>query len=197
MSIILSLLLAYLIGSLSTSTLITRWRTGTDIREQGSGNAGATNTVRVLGVRWGLVVLVLDAIKGVVAVVLAVLLAHGHPWSWYAAGLVVVAGHNWPVFFGFRGGKGIATTIGVYFVLLPLPALLAVVVAVLLIALTRYVSLGTLTLVILVPVFCAAMGRSAGVIVFTAFIAVLSLYRHRQNVMRLLRGREHRVFSRD
>lgn len=195
MHILLSLLAAYLIGSISTSTLITRWRARIDIRDVGSGNAGATNTLRVLGLRWGLVVLVLDACKGVIAALIAIALVH-QPWAWLAAGLAVVIGHNWPVFFGFRGGKGIATTIGVYLVLLPVPALLAGVIAILLIAVTRYVSLGAISLVILAPVFCAALDRPVSTLVFTILIAVLSVYRHRQNIARLFRGQEHRIFSR-
>lgn len=196
MYMILSLLLAYLLGSISTSTLITRWRARIDIRDVGSGNAGATNTLRVLGVRWGLVVLALDALKGVIATIIAIALVHHEPLAWFAAGLAVVAGHNWPVFFGFRGGKGIATTIGVYLVLLPVPALLAGAIAILLIIVTRYVSLGALSLVVLTPVFCGLLGRPVAVILFTALIAALSVYRHRQNIVRLVRGQEHRVFSR-
>ncbi|WDL97131.1 glycerol-3-phosphate 1-O-acyltransferase PlsY [Alicyclobacillus sp. ALC3] len=196
MYILLSILLAYLLGSISTSTLITRWRAKIDIRDVGSGNAGATNTLRVLGVRWGLVVLALDACKGVLATLLAMAMVHHQPLVWFVAGLAVVVGHNWPVFFGFRGGKGIATTIGVYLVLLPIPALVAGVIAILLIAVTRYVSLGALSFVILTPVFCIAFGRPVTLILFAVLIAALSVYRHRQNIVRLVRGQEHRVFSR-
>lgn len=195
MRIILCVLLAYLIGSISSSTLITRWRARTDIRDHGSGNAGATNTLRVLGVKWALVVLAADVVKGMIAVYLAFWLDREQTWAPYVAGIAAIVGHNWPVFFGFRGGKGIATTIGVYLVLLFLPVLFAGIIAILLILVTRYVSLGALVLVILVPVFSALLRVHPDVIVFAALIAVLSIYRHRQNIVRLLRGQEHRIFS--
>jgi glycerol-3-phosphate acyltransferase PlsY len=195
MRIVLCILLAYLIGSISTSTLLTRWLARIDIRDHGSGNAGATNTLRVLGVKWGLFVLVVDALKGVVAVEIARIATGGHLWPMYLAGLAAIVGHNWPVFFGFRGGKGIATTIGVYLMLVPIPVVLAGIVALILILVTRFVSLGALILVILTPILCGLLGHHWGAVVFTAIVAILSIYRHQENIVRLVQGKEHRIFS--
>ncbi|WP_197459995.1 glycerol-3-phosphate acyltransferase, partial [Alicyclobacillus mali (ex Roth et al. 2021)] len=119
---LLAVVISYLIGSISTSTLLVRWISGRDIRSVGSGNAGATNTMRTLGLKWGVLVLVFDGLKGAIALWIAdALVPHG-TWALALSAVAVVVGHNWPVFFGFRGGKGIATTIGVLLWLAPLPA---------------------------------------------------------------------------
>lgn len=195
---LIAVVIAYLIGSISTSTILSKIVAGVDVRNQGSGNAGATNTVRLLGIKWGIVVLLIDALKGVAAVLIAIALCHGHIMSTYLSALGVIAGHNWPVFFGFRGGKGIATTIGVCLSLhlVVLPALLSGLVAIVLLVLTRYVSLASLCFTVLIPIFAGFLGRTTLTIVFTAIVALFSLYRHRQNITRLVRGQEHRLFSR-
>ncbi|WP_273365220.1 glycerol-3-phosphate 1-O-acyltransferase PlsY [Alicyclobacillus herbarius] len=193
--LVVSMFLAYLIGSISTSTLIARWLARIDIRQHGSGNAGATNTLRVLGLKWGIVVLVLDVLKGVVAVLLAHALGHGNPWFLYLSALAVIVGHNWPVFFGFRGGKGVATTIGAYLLLLPLPTICAGILAVLLISVTRFVSLGALAFVTLAPVFILLIHPHVGTFLFSCAAAVLSFYRHRANIGRLVRREEHKIFG--
>ena len=112
---IITIVVGYLLGSISFSYLFGKWFKGIDIRKHGSGNAGATNTLRVLGKGPAILVLLLDALKGVVAVLLGVWAAPGPDdiWIRVLCGLAAIVGHNWPVFFGFRGGKGIATTIGV------------------------------------------------------------------------------------
>ncbi|WP_067925819.1 glycerol-3-phosphate 1-O-acyltransferase PlsY [Alicyclobacillus shizuokensis] len=194
--LVLSILVAYLLGSISTSTLIARWLARIDIRQHGSGNAGATNTLRVLGLKWGVTVLVLDVLKGVVAVLIAQAWGHGNPWFLYLSGLAVIVGHNWPVFFGLRGGKGVATTIGVYLLLLPWPTVCAGIVALTLIVLTRFVSLGALTFVVLAPVFVVLIHPQIGVFLFTCAAAVLSIYRHRANIGRLWRREENQIFGR-
>ncbi|WP_188882729.1 glycerol-3-phosphate 1-O-acyltransferase PlsY [Alicyclobacillus cellulosilyticus] len=193
---LLCLLFAYGIGSISTSTIVSRVVARIDIREHGSGNAGATNTVRVLGLKWGLVVLIADVAKGVIASLLAMGWAHGTPWVVYAAGIAAIAGHNWPVFFGFRGGKGIATAIGVLSTWMLLPALAAGAVAVALLLLTRYVSLASLMFTILTPAFGVWFHAPWGAVAASAVIALLSIYRHRQNIVRLAKGKEHRIFHR-
>ncbi len=195
---LIAVVIAYLIGSISTSTILSRVIAGTDVRKHGSGNAGATNMVRLLGIKWGIVVLVVDALKGVAAVIIAVLLCHGQIVGTYLSALAVIAGHNWPLFFGFRGGKGIATTIGVCLSVHQVvgPALLSGLVAIVLLLLTRYVSLASLCFTVLTPIFVGILGRGITTIVFTGIIALFSLYRHRQNITRLVRGQEHRLFSR-
>lgn len=194
--VVLTTLIAYLIGSISSSTLISRWFAKMDIREHGSGNAGATNTLRVLGVRWAVVVLAFDIVKGVVAVLIAHALVHGSAWALYLAGLAAIVGHNWPVFFGFRGGKGIATTIGVLLWLMPVPTALAGACAIVVILLTRYVSLGSLVLTVMVPIIGALLRDDVGAIVFAIAVALLSIWRHQANIGRLLRGQEHQIFRR-
>ncbi|MCL6453847.1 MAG: glycerol-3-phosphate 1-O-acyltransferase PlsY [Alicyclobacillus sp.] len=196
MVVVLTTLIAYLIGSISSSTLISRWFAKMDIREHGSGNAGATNTLRVLGVRWAVVVLAFDIVKGVVAVLIAHALVHGSAWALYLAGLAAIVGHNWPVFFGFRGGKGIATTIGVLLWLMPVPTALAGACAIVVILLTRYVSLGSLVLTVMVPIIGALLRDDVGAIVFAIAVALLSIWRHQANIGRLLRGQEHQIFRR-
>ena len=124
---------------------------GIDIRHHGSGNAGATNTLRLLGVGPALVVLLLDLFKGSLAVIMAKGVSSDPLWA-VLAGLAAVIGHNWPIFFGFKGGKGVATTIGVVAVLFLSPALVAGMIAIVIIVLFRYVSLGSLVFVLLLPV---------------------------------------------
>ncbi|MCF8563728.1 glycerol-3-phosphate 1-O-acyltransferase PlsY [Alicyclobacillus tolerans] len=192
---IVSVVLAYLIGSISSSTIVGKWFKKMDIRDHGSGNAGATNTLRVLGWKWAVVVLAADILKGIVAILLAWHFGHGSVWTTYLSGLAVIAGHNWPLYFGFRGGKGIATTIGVLVLVMFVPALLAGIIAIALVVVTRYVSLGALTFTILTPVFVILLQHHVGAAVFAAIVALFSIYRHRANIGRLIRGEEHRVFS--
>ncbi len=193
--LVLSAVIAYLIGSVSFSTLIGRWFGKIDIREHGSGNAGATNTLRVLGARYAIIVLLADIAKGVVAVLLAQALGGGNPWVTYLSALAVIVGHNWPIYFGFRGGKGVATTIGVLLILMPKSLLTACLVAVILIAITRYVSLGALVLAVLTPIAGIVYHGGTGKVVLAVVVAVLTIWRHRKNIQRLLHGQEHRVFS--
>lgn len=193
---ILGIVISYLLGSISSSTLITRAVAKVDIRDHGSGNAGATNTLRVIGVKWGILVLILDALKGVIGVWLAHLFVPHSVTALCLAGLAAICGHNWPVFFGFRGGKGIATTIGVLLVVVPVPTLCASLIGLIVIALTRYVSFGALLLTILTPVFVAIIkGPKIELILYGCVVAVLSIFQHRKNISRLLHGQENRIFS--
>lgn len=193
---VVSIVLAYLIGSISTSTIISKRIARLDIREHGSGNAGATNTLRVLGLKWGLIVLAIDILKGVLATVLAQFLGHHNLFISYLAGLAVICGHNWPVFFGFRGGKGIATTIGVLLLLAFVPAIVAGAIALVLVFITRYVSLGALAFTILTVLFAAMIDHNSTETLMTFLIAALSVYRHRSNIVRLIQGQENRIFQR-
>lgn len=193
--LVVSVVIGYLLGSISSSTIISRWFAKIDIREHGSGNAGATNTLRVLGTRWAIIVLLIDVLKGVLAVIIAWKLGPGHEWVAYASGLAAIVGHNWPIFFGFRGGKGIATTIGVLLMVAPIATLIAGAAAILVIAVTRYVSLGSLILTVAVPIIVALMHGSTAKIIFGVALALLSIWRHQKNIGRLIRGQEHRIFS--
>lgn len=194
---ILSIIIAYLIGSISTSTIIVKLVSGSDIRSQGSGNAGATNTLRMLGTAWGITVLLIDGLKGMVALWVIYAMTGGNAVALTLGAMAVVAGHNWPVFFGFKGGKGVATSIGVLLWLAPLMTIIAAVICLVVIALTRYVSLGSIILAILIPILLGVFAPSHDAALFTSIVlAVLSIYRHRGNIARLLRGQERKIFDR-
>lgn len=193
MNIILAIIIGYLIGSISFSYLIAKKIKKVDIRTQGSGNAGATNTLRVLG--WGpaIAVLLLDASKGIVAVLISYLFGVDG-WVAFLAGLFAIVGHNWPIYYGFRGGKGVATTIGVFAILVFIPAIISGIVAILTIALTRYVSLGSIFFIILTPILTIVMGDyGTTYIILASAIGLLSLWRHRTNIQRLVKGTESKI----
>ncbi len=189
----ISWITAYLIGSISFSYLIAKKIAKIDIRQHGSGNAGATNTLRVLGKGPAAAVLLLDALKGVVAVGIGHLVADGNQVVPLVAGLLAIVGHNWPLYFHFKGGKGIATTIGVMLVTASSAALLSGIVAILTIAVFRYVSLGSLIFVSGIPFIMWLFGEDAIRIVITALVAVLGIIRHRRNLQNLIRGTERKL----
>lgn len=195
MLIALSFVLAYLIGAISFSIILTKIIKKEDIRQYGSGNAGATNTMRVLGKGPAVLVLLLDVLKGIVAIVIA--MAFGLPdWAIAVTGLLAIVGHIWPIYYGFRGGKGVATTIGVICMLLLTPGLIAGAIAILLIILTRYVSLGSLIFSIFTPIIALLFGsHPISYIVVSAVIGVLAIWKHRANISRLLQGKENKIGS--
>ncbi len=187
------LALAYLLGSLSGSLLLGRLR-GVDIRTQGSGNAGGTNALRTQGWRFALGTVLIDLGKGALATALA---AHWMPagaqaWGAYAAALAAVIGHVWPLFHGFRGGKGAATLVGALAVAWPgaLPMLLGVWLLCLLAS--GYVGLSTVLAAISLPLFALASGAGAIRIVFALVVAALLVCTHRANLARLRAGTESR-----
>ncbi len=197
-SLILALVVGYLLGSISFSYIIAKKIKKVDIRQHGSGNAGATNTLRVLGVGPALAVLALDILKGVIAVWIGVFLtSYNSALIPAAAGLAAIIGHNWPIYYGFRGGKGVATTIGVLVTLVFFPALLAGVIAIASIFIWRYVSLGSLLFTVLTPVFVFLLADfyDYPFIYFylTCIVALLSIWRHRSNVQRLLNRTENKI----
>ncbi|CAM3571390.1 glycerol-3-phosphate 1-O-acyltransferase PlsY [Marinicrinis lubricantis] len=188
-------IVGYLLGAISFSFLIGKWYKGIDIRKHGSGNAGATNTLRVLGKGPAIAVLALDILKGVAAVLISFWIAPDESWSHALTGLAVIAGHNWPVYFGFRGGKGIATTIGVAFTLFPLPALCAGILAIGAIFLTSFVSLGSLIFTGLLPIFCLVFTGVGPKFWLCIVIGILAYIRHRSNIVKLVQGRENKLGS--
>lgn len=165
-----------------------------DIRNHGSGNAGATNTLRVLGLGPALFVLACDIGKGIGAVWIGGWLGDGSIWVQVFSGLAVIVGHNWPIFFGFRGGKGIATTIGVLATLCFIPALLAGVIAIASIVIWRYVSLGSLLFTALTPVFLLLLdGYPEEMTWISLIIFLMAAIRHRKNVVKLWRKEENKI----
>ena len=193
---VLLLLVAYLLGSVSGSLVLGRAR-GVDIREHGSGNAGGTNALRTLGWKFALGVALIDIAKGVLATWLALRLAPvGQPLSvsghGYAAAAMAVVGHVWPLWHGFRGGKGAATAAGGLLVLWPwlLPPLVLVWLLVLLA--TGYVGLSTVAAALTVPLWAWWMDASPERWAFAIAMAVLLVFTHRSNLLRLWRGEESR-----
>ncbi len=194
MNYVLPMVIGYLLGSVSFSLLIGKFsKKNIDIRKHGSGNAGATNTLRVLGVGPAIVVLLLDVLKGVAAVWLGRSLSNGAVWPVILAGLCVIIGHNWPVFFGFKGGKGIATTIGVMVTLCLVPSLLAGAVAILAVVLTRYVSLGSLLFTGLLPIMLWLTNSQGELLIASVIVAVFAFYKHRNNIRKLIQGKENKL----
>lgn len=189
---VIAVALSYLLGSVSFSIVIAKWVKGIDIREHGSGNAGATNTLRVLGKGPGILVFLLDIAKGVGAVGIG----HGlgnNEWIPALCGLAAIVGHNWPVWFGFKGGKGIATTVGAIATLSFVPALCAGLVAIAIIALTRYVSLGSLLFAALTPLFIYFFYFSVPLLCASLIICLFAFFRHRTNIIKLLQGTENKL----
>ncbi|WP_018133210.1 glycerol-3-phosphate 1-O-acyltransferase PlsY [Effusibacillus pohliae] len=192
MQLFFSALIGYLLGSISFSYLVGRYKAGIDIREHGSGNAGATNTLRVLGKQAALIVFVADALKGVFSVFIGYLVTKSDA-GMAVGGLAAIVGHNWPVFFGFRGGKGVATTIGVVISVVFLPGLYAGAIAILLLLATRIVSLASLVFLTILPVTVLLSGRPAVYFWMSIVMAAMSYWRHRSNIVRLVQGKENRL----
>jgi glycerol-3-phosphate acyltransferase PlsY len=184
---------AYLAGSIPFGMLLTRWLRGVDVRGQGSGNIGATNVARVAGKKLGAVVLLLDALKGALPVLFARLWQPEAPWLHVLVALAAVLGHVFPVWLRFRGGKGVATALGVFVMLAPLAALAGALTYAVLLWLTRVSSIGSLvgTVVTVVGTYFASPHRAYGVLAVGLFS--LMLYTHRGNIGRLLRRAESRL----
>jgi glycerol-3-phosphate acyltransferase PlsY len=180
----------YLLGSLSFAVLLVRRKTGRDIRTEGSGNAGATNVLRAHGKGLALAVAALDIAKGAAAVLL-VRLVTADPRYAAAAGFAAILGHVFPLYYGFRGGKGVATAVGAFLVLAPLATLVCVAVFVAIVAATRYVSLGSVVAMALLPPVAGGLFHASGsVVLAAAATAVLVVLKHRENLKRLAAGTE-------
>ncbi len=198
---IVLLLGAYLIGSIPTAVWIGKYFYGIDVREYGSGNAGATNTFRVLGKKAGIPVLMIDILKGFFAVKLvffqSVYLVDSIPYInlQLAFGIAALLGHIFPVFAAFRGGKGIATLLGIIFAVLPTAALASLVVFLIVLIISKYVSLGSMLAGIAFPIFVNFIftTESNSLKLFSAIIAVLVLVTHQKNITRLIQGSENKT----
>ncbi|WP_434345976.1 glycerol-3-phosphate 1-O-acyltransferase PlsY [Myxococcus virescens] len=185
-------LLGYLAGSIPFGVLLTRWLRGVDVRKGGSGNIGATNVTRVAGKKLGAVVLLLDAIKGALPVVLAVRLLPDAPTVHVAVGLAAVLGHIYPVWLKLQGGKGVATALGVLLVLVPQAALAAALVYVAVFAASRVSSLGSLAAGATAVGTAALTARAVEYAGLSALLFALMLWTHRGNIRRLARRTERR-----
>ncbi len=191
-----ALLAAYVIGSFPTAYLVGK-ANGVDLRTVGSGNLGATNVFRTLGWKWGLLVYVVDGLKGALPVLLlpgAIGMATGWPWG-VVFGLVAILGHVRPVFLmGKGGGKGVATASGVFIALAPIPAVCAIIGFVIVVAMTRYVSLGSLVGAVILPTALLLQQRAiTPLVIVSAAVGAFVFWTHRENIGRLRRGEERRV----
>ena len=185
--------IAYLLGSISTGLLVAKIHHGPNLREVGSKNTGASNVLRTMGLKSGLITFVGDCGKAALACGIGYWTLG--QYGAMLAGLMVILGHNWPVFFQFKGGKGVASSCGVMLVCFPIPALISYVVAIGVIALTRFISLGSMCMLtafaILVSVFFS--GGDPVVILWAVLLAALCILRHRTNIGRLIHGTENKL----
>jgi len=201
-TIIISLLLsAYLIGSIPTAVWWGKRYYGIDVREFGSGNAGATNTFRVLGKRAGIPVLTIDILKGILATALAFLSPFVFDTNEFVnlelgLGIAALVGHVFPVFAGFRGGKGVATILGVVICLTPFTSLLVLLVFLTVLILTKYVSLSSMIGGISFPIFLNVVlkNNNETLMIFSVFVAILLIVTHKKNISRLLKKQESKVY---
>jgi glycerol-3-phosphate acyltransferase PlsY len=190
---LLVVIIAYLSGSIPFGYLIVRKKLGADIRESGSGGTGATNVSRRAGKSAGIVTLVLDALKGSVAVLLAKTFAPDVDWLIAAAAIAAIVGHMFPVWLGFRGGKGVATGVGIFLILAPVAVLCAGIIFVIIVALTRYVSLGSIVAAATIPLFVWLQTDSRPLLTAALVGALLIVFAHRGNIARLARGTESKI----
>ena len=197
-------IVAYLLGSISFSVIISKKMAGFDVREKGSGNAGATNMLRSVGKKAAALTLLGDALKGVVAILFAVIVGAIAKNSDKAllvqiAGILVVVGHTFPIFFGFKGGKGVATSLGVLLMTNWKIGLICLVFALVLMALTRMVSMGSVGAAILFPILVLfnntnfIVSEGSGYFVYSIILAVLVAFNHRSNIQRILNGTENKL----
>lgn len=187
------ILFSYLIGCFSSAYFLGKVSKNIDIRSYGSGNAGATNALRVLGKKMGILTFVLDILKGIIAVFLGqfILGVNGG----LLASIFVVVGHNFPIFLGFKGGKGVATSLGVLLVLNWQTGLICLLIGVVFIVITRYVSLGSVMASITAPIIIVLTSDSIDKSLYltTLLLALLSIFRHKANIIRLFKGEENKL----
>lgn len=201
MFLLLSLISAYLLGSIPTSYIFAKVLKKVDIRKHGSGNAGATNVFRVVGKVPGIIVLILDVLKGVIAVALlsevffnnTIGVTLGLELYKILLGLSVISGHVWTVFLKFKGGKGVATTAGVLMALAPKVIILCLLVWAIVFAIFRIVSVASIVASISMPIFAVIFYQSIFFVLFCVLLAIGSTYKHKANIKRLLRGEEKKL----
>ena len=188
----LALAIAYLLGSIPFGYLLVRWRTGTDVRASGSGNIGATNVLRTTGRLAGAATLILDVVKGYAAVAIAGDLTGSNQLWMSAAALAVMAGHAYPVFLRFQGGKAVATFVGAFLRLTPVPLVAVVVVFLAVAAWTRHISLGSIVAAATFPLAAWLITQASWPVLGAAVLAAaFVIYRHRSNIQRLRKGSEN------
>ena len=196
--------IAYLIGSINFSIIFSKKFAGFDVREKGSGNAGTTNMLRSVGKKAAAITLICDILKGVVAIGIAILVgqivnAANKSLLVQVAGIAVVIGHTFPVFFGFKGGKGVATSLGVLIMSNWEIGLICLAVAIVFIALTKMVSLGSCVAAILFMILSYFIKdnyivlEGSGYFIYSVILAIIVLFNHRTNIVRLIKGKENKI----
>ena len=190
------IIVAYLLGNISTSYIVAKKLAGVDIRTQGSGNAGSTNVLRTLGKKAGALTFIGDVLKGLIAVLLAKFIAYiahlDQATCAYLAVVAVVLGHNYPVFLGFKGGKGVATSLGSMLGMNPIIALTCLGFFIIIVAISKYVSLGSILGIGLSPIIMMINHNNKGVLV-TLFLTISVVLTHKENIKRLLKGTERKI----
>lgn len=192
---IICLLIGYLFGCIQTAFIVGKITKNIDVREHGSGNAGMTNVTRVIGRRAGLFVFVMDVLKAMAAFLLCAFFLGGEGftlWTGLYAGFGVLLGHNFPFFLGFRGGKGIASSLGLMLLIDWRAALAVYALGVVVVLIWRYISLASLLMLFLFPVVLFALGHVVETIAVTAVMTVMAFYLHRSNIQRLIGGTERK-----
>lgn len=197
---VIVLIIAYLIGSVSFSVIFSRKFAGFDVRDKGSNNAGTTNVLRTVGKKAAALTLICDILKGVIAVLVAMLVGvickeANMEILKYLAGLMAIVGHTFPIFFEFRGGKGVATSLGVLLTVDPKVGLICLIFAIILIAITRMVSVGSILSAILFPILTMFIGsnKNFGTIIISILIALFVIFNHRKNIQRIKDGTENKI----
>ena len=199
---VVTAIIAYLIGSINFSVILSKKMAGFDVREKGSGNAGTTNMLRAVGKKAAAITLVCDILKGVVAILIAMFIGNvaeeaNKPLLVQIAGIAVILGHTFPIFFKFKGGKGVATSLGVLIMSNWQIGLICLVFALILIILTQMVSVGSIAAAILYPVLTLFIPEnyivSGNYLIYSVILAVLVVFNHRENVKRLLNGTENKI----
>jgi glycerol-3-phosphate acyltransferase PlsY len=193
MKIALVITICYLLGSIPFGYIVGKLFKKIDIRELGSGNIGATNVFRILGPSLASLVLIGDIGKGILSIYLVRFLNIDNLLISTIAGLVVICGHDWSLFLGFKGGKGIATTFGVVFALNPTISILALIIWGVVLVTTRYVSLSSIFAVISIFIFTILFRQPYEYIIFSAIILVLGIFNHKDNIKRLRSGNERKI----
>ena len=199
MNVILGALAAYLLGSIPTSYIFGKVFKKIDIRKYGSGNVGATNVFRVMGKKYGIAVLIIDMLKGFLAVAILPILFYSEPFPIsldllkIILGVASICGHIWTVFLKFKGGKGVATSAGVLIGLSPIVMLCSLVVWSIVAFLSKYVSLASIIAALSVPIFMWLLKQPKQYLIVTSLLAVLVVYKHRSNIGRLLSGQEAKI----
>jgi len=192
---ILIIAIAYLVGSIPVGIILARHYSGKDITKEGSGNIGATNVVRVVGKKAGILTLFGDALKGIVPLAVSMMVTGDRPHILALVALAAFLGHLYPVFNRFRGGKGVATALGIFIFISPLSALAACILFGITVYLWRYVSLGSIVAAGSIPALVGIFSYSKTYILLALIMGGLVIYRHKSNIRRLLQGEENRLGS--